>query len=106
MLAFRRLRLSRLRSPNHLSLRRQSTQPQYEPPSAPPQKPSQHANFYKVFGRPIAKNFLIAVAVYQAIYWSWIKLESMEVKQEKEGEMRRLQGEIEGMTGAKLGRKA
>ncbi|KAK5122489.1 hypothetical protein LTR85_004073 [Meristemomyces frigidus] len=77
-------------------LRSQST---YQPPSPPrAQQPNPHGNFYKQFGRPVAKNFLIAVLTYQVLYYSWMKLESIEVKQEKGGEMHALEGELKGLT--------
>jgi len=41
--------------------------------------------FYQDFGRPIAKVFLGALFTYQVLYWSWLKLESIEVKREKNG---------------------
>ena len=56
-----------------------------------------HRNFYKVFGRPIARNFLIAVATYQILYFSWLKLESMETKKDGEDEIRQLEGELKGL---------
>lgn len=41
--------------------------------------------FYKTFGRPIAKVFLGAVFTYQAVYWLWVKMETDELRMEKEG---------------------
>lgn len=41
--------------------------------------------FYKHRGRPVFKALLIAICTYQVLYWGWAKLESLEVKQEKEG---------------------
>lgn len=42
-------------------------------------------DFYKHNGRPILKTFLIALFTYEVLYWSWLKLESIEVKHDKEG---------------------
>lgn len=42
--------------------------------------------FYKSFGLPFLKVFLGALCTYQIVYWSWLKLESLELKQEKEGQ--------------------
>jgi len=72
----------------------------YQAPSPPPSQGqgSPHGAFYKTFGRPVIKNFLIAVLTYQAIYFTWAKLENMEMKKEKEGEMKRLESEIRGLT--------
>jgi hypothetical protein len=41
--------------------------------------------FYKSFGRPIAKVFLGAVFTYQVVYWTWVKLETDEIKEKKNG---------------------
>ena len=40
--------------------------------------------FYKDFGRPIAKVFLMAFFTYQVTYWTWVKMEKEEAKAEKE----------------------
>jgi len=42
-------------------------------------------DFYRTFGRPIAKVFLGAMATYQILYLGWSKLESIEEQQQKEG---------------------
>nr|OQO23460.1 hypothetical protein B0A51_08707 [Rachicladosporium sp. CCFEE 5018] len=65
-----------------MTIRSQSTS-SYQPPKAP--KPNPHRDFYKNNGRPIFKSFLIAVATYEVIYWSWLKLESLETVQETNG---------------------
>ena len=74
----------------------------YQPPN-PPNKnaPNPHREFYKTFGRPIAKNFLIAVITYQVLYWSWLKLESIEFKKDTDEEMRSLEGELRGLASNK-----
>lgn len=38
---------------------------------------------YKHFFSPFAKVFLGAVFTYQALYWTWVKLEMEEVKADK-----------------------
>ena len=40
--------------------------------------------FYKSFGRPIAKVFLGAIVTYQITYLFWTKLETDEIKQQKQ----------------------
>ncbi|KAI6796898.1 hypothetical protein KC363_g3056 [Hortaea werneckii] len=99
MLSLRRLALQRARSISFQPIRRESTQ-RYEPPSQTQsqQKSNATRDFYRTFSRPLIKNFLIAVAVYQVLYYGWAKLESLDVKREKEGEMRSLQGEIDRLT--------
>ncbi|KAF8247456.1 hypothetical protein K440DRAFT_682200 [Wilcoxina mikolae CBS 423.85] len=73
----------------HIALRRpysSSGPPPRPPPSAAAQKPvSPHISIYKDFGRPFAKVFLMAVFVYQALYWTWIKMEKDEERQTKSG---------------------
>nr|POE51666.1 hypothetical protein CFP56_25873 [Quercus suber] len=75
-------------------VRNQST---YQPPS-PPKQPNPHGNFYKEFARPTAKCFLIAVLTYQLLYMSWSKLESIEVKREKNDEIKELENEVKALT--------
>ena len=70
----------------------------YQPPDAPKAVSNPHRDFYRTFGRPIAKNFLIAVFTYQVLYWSWLKLESLEIKDEKQDEIRTLEGELKSLT--------
>ncbi|KAK6439860.1 hypothetical protein LTR95_003914 [Oleoguttula sp. CCFEE 5521] len=86
MLAISRLSARRVAysSPGSIRpiFRAQSTST-YQPPNAP--KPNPHRDFYKNNGRPIFKSFLIAVATYEVIYWSWLKLESLETVQETNG---------------------
>jgi hypothetical protein len=48
--------------------------------------PDSQANFYKTFTRPVAKCALLAVFVYQLVYWGWTKLETDEIKDERQGE--------------------
>jgi hypothetical protein len=43
------------------------------------------SQFYRTFTRPIAKTLLIAVFTYQLAYWAWVKLETDEIRAEREG---------------------
>ena len=47
---------------------------------------SSQSEFYKTFTRPVAKVLLIAVLTYQIVYWSWVKLETDEIRAETDGE--------------------
>lgn len=67
----------------------------YQAPEPPKSNP--HRDFYRGPFRPIAYNVLIALATFQAIYWSWLKLESLEVKQTANKELQSLEGELEGL---------
>jgi hypothetical protein len=42
--------------------------------------------FYKTFTRPVAKCALLAVFVYQLVYFGWAKLEADDIKEERQGE--------------------
>ncbi|KAM3414504.1 hypothetical protein BST61_g9664 [Cercospora zeina] len=79
-------------------------QPQYQNPIQPEApRPNPHRQVYKQGGpgRAIAYNFLIAMATFQVLYWGWLKLDSIETKQEKGDEIKKLEGEVERLTGAK-----
>ncbi|KAK4542081.1 hypothetical protein LTR36_007112 [Oleoguttula mirabilis] len=96
MLPARSLRALVPRTFHMQQLRTQST---YQPPDPPrAQQPNPHRDFYKQFSRPIVKSFLIAVLTYQVLYYSFNKLESIEVKQEKGNEMQALEAELRGLT--------
>lgn len=41
-------------------------------------------SFYKEFGRPMSKVFLMAFFSYQVFYWLWVKMEKDEEKKEKD----------------------
>lgn len=43
--------------------------------------------FYKTFGRPIAKVFLMAILTYQLTYLAWMKLEQDDIKDRTQGEL-------------------
>lgn len=77
----------------------------YQPPTPPGPRSGRdrHRDFYKTFGRPLAKNFLIAVATYQVLYFSWLKLESYETKRDGEAEVKSAEGELKELVGAKEG---
>jgi len=42
-------------------------------------------DFYKTFGRPIAKVFFGAMFTYQVLWICWMKLENVEEEKNKEG---------------------
>ncbi|KAK5132458.1 hypothetical protein LTR08_009069 [Meristemomyces frigidus] len=80
------------------------TQATYQAPTPPrSQQPNPHRNFYKQFGRPVIKNFLVAVMTYQVLYYSWMYLEAGEVQEQKGAEIKALEGEIKGLS--KAGKK-
>ncbi|KAF2185126.1 hypothetical protein K469DRAFT_708419 [Zopfia rhizophila CBS 207.26] len=89
--------------------RRYSSQP--SPPSSPEsqsnggQPGTRAGTFYKSFGSPILKTFLGALFTYQVLYWGWLKLESVEIKKEKEEEIDMLEAKLRGLVREKDGKK-
>ncbi|KAI2473726.1 hypothetical protein F4781DRAFT_378575 [Annulohypoxylon bovei var. microspora] len=55
-----------------------------------PQEPSPNSQFFKTFGRPIAKVFLLAILTYQLAYYSWVRLEHFDIKSNMQGTCPRL----------------
>ncbi|KAI2643672.1 hypothetical protein GGS21DRAFT_486196 [Xylaria nigripes] len=54
-------------------------------PEPKPQGSLNHKTFYKTFGRPIAKVFLLAIFTYQLVYYFWVRLEHAEIHAEMQG---------------------
>ncbi|OAQ85374.1 hypothetical protein VFPFJ_07763 [Purpureocillium lilacinum] len=57
-------------------------------------QPSATSQFYKTFTRPIAKVLLLAVFTYQVVYWSWMKLEADEVREERDATIAELEATV------------
>ncbi|KAI9158766.1 LOW QUALITY PROTEIN: hypothetical protein HJFPF1_06764 [Paramyrothecium foliicola] len=57
--------------------------------------PHLQSQFYKQFTRPIAKVLLLAVFTYQFAYWSWVKLETDEVRAERDATIAGLEAKIQ-----------
>ncbi|RGP65098.1 hypothetical protein FSPOR_7488 [Fusarium sporotrichioides] len=57
-------------------------------------QPSPTSQFYRTFTRPIAKTLLIAVFTYQLAYWSWVKLETDEIRAERDATIEKLETTI------------
>jgi len=83
---------------------------EYQPPNKPEGKSqterNAHRAFYSSFGSPILKAFLGALFTYQLIYWGWMKLESLDIKHEKNAEISKLETELKTLTGKKKEEKA
>ncbi|KAI0430820.1 hypothetical protein F5Y09DRAFT_218587 [Xylaria sp. FL1042] len=60
-----------------------------------------HKTFYKTFGRPIAKVFLMAIFTYQLAYYFWVRLEQDEIRAEMEATISDLEARIEALEQAK-----
>ncbi|KAI0502978.1 hypothetical protein F5B22DRAFT_631113 [Xylaria bambusicola] len=64
-----------------------------------------HKNFYKTFGRPIAKVFLMAIFTYQLAYYFWVRLEQNEIRSEMQAIITDLETRIEALEQAKTQKK-
>ncbi|KAI1367429.1 hypothetical protein F5Y08DRAFT_66799 [Xylaria arbuscula] len=62
-------------------------------------------NFYKTFGRPIAKVFLMAIFTYQLAYYFWVRLEQNEIRSEMQAIINELETRIEALEQAKTPKK-
>ncbi|CAG7558609.1 unnamed protein product [Fusarium equiseti] len=68
-------------------------------------QPSPTSQFYRTFTRPIAKTLLIAVFVYQLAYWSWVKLETDEIRAERDATIETLETTIKEYDAATKAKK-
>ncbi|KAI0541004.1 hypothetical protein GGR58DRAFT_498622 [Xylaria digitata] len=71
----------------------------------PPLPTKQHKTFYKTFGRPIAKVFLMAIFTYQVAYYFWVRLEQEEKRAEMQAIISDLETRIEKLEQAKAQNK-
>ncbi|KAI1261236.1 hypothetical protein F5Y18DRAFT_206321 [Xylariaceae sp. FL1019] len=63
------------------------------------------ATFYKTFGRPVAKVFLMAIFTYQLAYYFWVRLEQDETRATMQATISELEARIEELEKAKLQKK-
>ncbi|KAF6812879.1 hypothetical protein CSOJ01_04879 [Colletotrichum sojae] len=63
-------------------------------PEGAEKRPSIVGNFYKTFTRPVLKVLLMATLTYQIAYWSWIKLEQDEIREDKKKEIEGLEAKV------------
>ncbi|KAH7266736.1 uncharacterized protein BKA55DRAFT_684020 [Fusarium redolens] len=68
--------------------------------------PSPVSQFYRTFTRPVAKTLLIAVFTYQLAYWTWVKLETDEIRAEREATIEKLETTIKDYDAATKANKA
>ncbi|KAL3465383.1 hypothetical protein BJX64DRAFT_253078 [Aspergillus heterothallicus] len=77
------------------------------PPHPPPQQSNEPSSYkqgmsrYRLFASPFAKVFLGAVFTYQVIYWTWVKLEMEEMKEERNKDVAALEKEVRELTSKK-----
>ncbi|KAI0379924.1 hypothetical protein F5Y04DRAFT_109638 [Hypomontagnella monticulosa] len=104
--ASRRSVSARLNSPSIQQLQRpcarfSSSPPQGQQPSPSPQQPSANTQFFRTFGRPIAKALLLAIFTYQLVFFSWQKLEYDDRKSEVIATIADLEARIEQLEKAR-----
>jgi hypothetical protein len=65
---------------------------QQSSPSARPSNP--HRGFYQTHGRALFKALTLAFFTYQVVYWAWLTLETEDIKDKKNREIKSLEGEL------------
>lgn len=63
------------------------------------------AQFYKTFTRPIGKVLVLAVFTYQVAYWTWLKLEADEHREETDATIAALENTVDEYKKTKEGKK-
>ncbi|KIX00271.1 uncharacterized protein Z518_10410 [Rhinocladiella mackenziei CBS 650.93] len=71
-----------------------TTPPLRQPKSASNTSPEQPVNFYKVYGRALFKSLTLAFLSYQIAYWTWLTLETEDIKDQKNREIKSLEREV------------
>jgi len=56
--------------------------------------PEQPVNVYKSHGRALLKALTLAFFSYQVVYWAWLILETEELKEDKDREIKALENEV------------
>ncbi|KAM7202772.1 hypothetical protein V8F20_004286 [Naviculisporaceae sp. PSN 640] len=82
--------------------RSQQLKPQTRSYSSGQQQKTATGNFYKTFTRPVFKTALLAIFTYQLIYYAWVRLETDEIKVEKQAEVQRLEKEVKTLHAAQV----
>ena len=81
-------------SSTHLHYPPRRFQSSSSPPKPLPRQGSPHITFYKVYGRALLKALTLAFLSYQVVYWAWLTLETEELKDQKNVEVRTLENEV------------
>ena len=53
-----------------------------------------HRAYYQTHGRALFKCLTLAFLTYQVMYWTWLTLETEEIKDRKNREIKGLEGEV------------
>ncbi|KAL6242343.1 hypothetical protein RBB50_010891 [Rhinocladiella similis] len=67
---------------------------QTQPPSSSEGIPEKPINFYSTHGRAFFKAMTLAFLTYQIAYWAWLTLETEEIKDQKNREIKTLEQEV------------
>jgi len=57
-------------------------------------QPSPSSNFYRTHGRALFKALTLAFFSYQVVYWAWLTLETEELRDQKNREIKALEAEV------------
>ena len=63
-------------------------------PDLNPPRSNPHRAYYRTHGRALFKCLTLAFLTYQTVYWTWLLLETEEIKDRKNREIEGLQGEV------------
>jgi hypothetical protein len=55
---------------------------------------SPHVTYYQTHGRALFKCLTLAFLTYQIVYWTWLTLETEEIKDQKNREIKELEREV------------
>ncbi|KAI1776075.1 hypothetical protein F4818DRAFT_440448 [Hypoxylon cercidicola] len=102
-LAARRPVSAQPRLATQLQQRFSSSQPQPQPQAPAPEgflsrfyrNAESASQFFRTFGRPIAKVFLLAIFTYQVAYYFWVRAEQDEIRSEMRATISALEARIE-----------
>ncbi|KAI6090881.1 hypothetical protein F4821DRAFT_12044 [Hypoxylon rubiginosum] len=84
-----------------IRLQQQRFSSSHPQPQAQAPEGSLNNTFFKTFGRPIAKVFLLAIFTYQVSYYFWVRAEQDETRSEMRATIADLEARIEQLEKAK-----
>ncbi|ORY87607.1 hypothetical protein BCR37DRAFT_390146 [Protomyces lactucae-debilis] len=67
-------------------------------PPRPPKPESRHIGFYRQFGRPLTRVFLMSSITYYSLHYLYWSLDYDEMSAEKQQQIRSLEAELDAKT--------
>lgn len=83
--------------PAHLFTKPFPTTPPTRISALNPPRTNPHGAYYQTHGRALFKCLTLAFLTYQIVYWTWLTLETEEIKGQKNREIRGLEGEVRSL---------